>query len=351
MKFCLEEVRSDCVELLGRFQTSDCVRFHVFSETWREMNFSEIFYGTVNNGEQRAFCRLILDSACSFFMPPYSFQIRVGGLYLLYSLYHSQLSSPPEQIRVALKDWEDVKRFEKDAVDAQHHDAVYILRRLVFQKAFVFTAMPVALRFRKKRKMERSVPCEQFMERPSRPQELINTDLLEELSNVEELYGKLKTSVSSGSVRSESSLNLIRKGLAPQLRSTVVDYYKWQHRTGVPEEEEEGGEGTSAQQESSKRAQLLASIKSKAFGEASQAPKSRRHRQVEVDATDNSAGPSRPSGYSRTKKMSLKARTHQNIYVSGDLWKESLETTSIHQLSALDFGPEEKKKTYNKFHW
>ncbi|XP_077945329.1 snRNA-activating protein complex subunit 1b isoform X1 [Gasterosteus aculeatus] len=249
MEFCVEEVKSDCVELLSRFQTSDSVRFQTFSKIWREMNFSEIFYGTVNHGEQRAFCRLILDTTSSFFMPPYSFQIRVGGLYLLYSLYHSQTSSPPEQIRLALKDWKDVKKFEKDAVDAQHHDVVYILRKLMFQKAFVFAAMPVALSFKKKRKLQRSVPCEQFMERPSRPQELINIDLLEELSNVEEIYGKLKTSVSSALEQSESSLNLVCKSLAPQLRSTVVDFYQWQQRRGVPRTDDGGGEGTSSQQE------------------------------------------------------------------------------------------------------
>lgn len=39
------------------------------------------------------------------------------------------------QIRLSLKDWED-------AVDAQHIDAVYILRQLMFLKAFNFTAMP-----------------------------------------------------------------------------------------------------------------------------------------------------------------------------------------------------------------
>lgn len=46
------------------------------------------------------------------------------------------------QIRLALKDWEDVMKFEKNAVDAQHHDTVYILRQLMFLNAFHFTAMP-----------------------------------------------------------------------------------------------------------------------------------------------------------------------------------------------------------------
>lgn len=46
------------------------------------------------------------------------------------------------QVRVALKDWEDIKAFENDAVEAQHLDVVYILRQLMMQKAFYFTAMP-----------------------------------------------------------------------------------------------------------------------------------------------------------------------------------------------------------------
>lgn len=54
--------------------------------------------GTVNH-EKRKFSRLILDVASVFFLPPFSFQIRVGGLYLLYSLYQCQNASPSEQVR------------------------------------------------------------------------------------------------------------------------------------------------------------------------------------------------------------------------------------------------------------
>lgn len=52
------------------------------------------------------------------------------------------LVCPCVQIRLALKDWEDVQKFEKDAMDAQHLDVVYILRQLASRKAFHFTAMP-----------------------------------------------------------------------------------------------------------------------------------------------------------------------------------------------------------------
>lgn len=43
---------------------------------------------------------------------------------------------------MALKDWEHIKAFEKDAVEAQHLDVAYILRQMMAQKAFYFTAMP-----------------------------------------------------------------------------------------------------------------------------------------------------------------------------------------------------------------
>lgn len=71
--------------------------------------------------------------------------------------------------------------------------------------------------------------CQEFMERASRPQELINIELLEELSNVHELYEKLKTSVTdpaSGVV--DPSLGLTNKKFVPELRSSVLDFYKWQ---------------------------------------------------------------------------------------------------------------------------
>ncbi|XP_056282468.1 snRNA-activating protein complex subunit 1b [Pseudoliparis swirei] len=351
MEYCKNNVKSDCTELLSRFQTTDSVRFQIFSKIWREMQFSEIFYGGINQKERRDFSRLALDTAYSFFMPPYSFQIRVGGLYLLYSLYRCQLCSPPEQICLALKDWEDVKKLEKDAVSAQHHDVVYILRKLASDKAFSFAAMPTALIYKKKRKVERPIVHEEFMERPSCPQELINLELLEELSNIDDLYGKLKASFSSEGQRADASINLVRRDLVPQLRSTVVDFYKWQHRNNAADGDEGGGggEGTSSQQECSSRAQLIATIKSKAYGEAAEASKSRRHRQVEVDVTSNVAA--QPHISTRTSKMSLKARTHENIRISDDLCKEASTTSHINRLTKLDCGPEEKKKPFKPFRW
>lgn len=351
MDFCGKQVKADCEQLLKRFQRTQSVRFEIFARIWREMKFSQIFYGTVNH-EKRKFSRLMLDVASVFFLPPFSFQIRVGGLYLLYSLYQCQNASPSEQIRLALKDWADVKTFEKDATEAQHFDVVYILQQLMFRKAFHFTATPSLLTYNKKRKVERSPMHEEFMERVSRPQELVNIELLEEMGNIHQHYENLKAStLSLTSAQQDPSVSLIRKNLVPQLRNTVVDFYNWQKRKDSVDEEEDSSEGTSSQQECSKRAGLLASIKSKAYGQAAEASKSRRHRQVEVDFTSNEARSAPTLGRSRITKPSLKARTSENLHISGDLWTEAMTTTKISRLAQLESARDDKPKQYKKFKW
>lgn len=335
-----KQVKLDCEELLSRFQKTESVRFETFSKIWREMKFSEIFYGGVSNSRKRAFTRLILDKACCFFLPPFSFQIRVGGLYLLYSLHGCQTAVPTQHIRLALKDWEHVQKFVKDARDAQHWDAVYILQQMLGRKAFHFTAMPTLLSFNNKRKPERSPLCEDFIERTSRPHELINPETLEELSNIHELYAKMKTAVTASSEQAVSSIDLIRKNLVPELHGTVMDFYKWQQSGDAADDhsEDDGGEGPSSQQESSKRADLLASIKSRAFGQASEAVRSRRHRQVQLDVAGDETGALQFSGRSRRqRKPSLKAKTNMNVKISGEIWKAATAMTNIRNLTTLDF--------------
>lgn len=55
---------------------------------------------------------------------------------------------------------------------------------------------------------------------------------LQELSNIHELYAKMKTAVTASSEQAVSSIDLIRKNLVPELHGTVMDFYKWQ-QSGV----------------------------------------------------------------------------------------------------------------------
>ncbi|KAI4903504.1 hypothetical protein NFI96_018996 [Prochilodus magdalenae] len=329
-------LKTDCEQILGRFQATDSVRYEEFSSLWREMGFSSMFYGRSEHSERRVFARLALSVVSPYLSPPYTFQIRVGGLYLLYGFYYTQLTTPKEKIRLALKDWDDLMRFHQDAVNAQHYDVVYILRKLLLDKAFYFTAMPDPLFFNLKRKQVRKNQqlCDAFVERPSRPQELISTDMLEELANVHEHYEKLKQAVSPQPA--QSGLNLIKHNLAPKLRASVVTYHSWQqNRAGFESQSAESdmgaGEGTSGQEEASQRARLLESIKSRSYGQAVEASRSRRHRQVEMASADV-----RELSNYRRKALSLKERTEQRFGRPGNLRKELKGMTRLWCLTTLD---------------
>ncbi|KAM4723589.1 snRNA-activating protein complex subunit 1-like isoform 1-T1 [Anableps anableps] len=344
-----KHVKSDCEALLSRFQQTQSVRFEVFSNIWKEMKFVQIFRGRLNH-RKRAFCRLVLDVASGYFLPPFSFQIRVGGLYLLHSFYHCQASSPPEPIRVALKDWQDVKHFEKDAVDAQHLDIVYILKQLMACKAFLFTAMPTLLHYSRKRSEEKPALCGRFLDQPSGPQELISAQLTEELSNIHKLYKDMKTSLGSRiTTPAAASATLIREGIVSELCSSVVEFYSWQQDKDTSDEPQSSHERTLSQQECSNRARLRAAIKCKAYEDASEALKSRRHRQVEIDFPTDEAGSLLKLRRSRVMKPSLRNRTSKQIHMSGDLGEEAARTTFISQLVTLEPALEEKIKNERRF--
>ncbi|XP_048061674.1 snRNA-activating protein complex subunit 1b isoform X2 [Megalobrama amblycephala] len=343
MEHFREPVKTDCEELLARFQATESVRYEQFLEVWRDMNFSSIFYGKPEPSERRRFARLILSVVSPYFFPPYTFQIRVGGLFLLYGLFNSQLVTPREKIRISLKDWKDVMQFQRDAVNAQHYDVVYIFRKLLTDKAFYFTAMPIPLFYREKKEDGRKMKiCEEFVDPSSRPQELVTTDMLEEIANIHEHYEGLKKSVFA---EPDPNLDLIQKNLVPKLNGAILTYSSWQwNRTDS--EQQDGGEGPS-NQESSRRAQLLASIKSKSYGQAVEASKSRRHRQTQL-APAAEAEFSQKVTSKKKRKPSLKTRTQYLFNTQGNE-SEGLNVTRVWCMSAVkeEKAPEKRKKKFN----
>ncbi|KPP57842.1 snRNA-activating protein complex subunit 1-like [Scleropages formosus] len=310
----IQALKADFEELLGQFQRTDSVRYENFLPIWRNLDFPSLFYGKIVPNEMRIFCRLALATAYQYFLPPYTFQIRVGGLYLLYGLYHTQLASPKEKIRIALKDWEEVMKFQQDAANAQHYDVVYILRKLLSEKSFYFAAMPKQLNYQSKKKPLRNEVCEEFRERPQRVKDLISMDTLEEVMNVQQHYEKMKAAISATPGQLDSAINFIRKDLVSQLRSTMMEYHKLeeqQSRDTVPKSgdgDNAAGEGSSEQQEASK---------------------SRRHRQVEMDTSGSGTDPSQLVLFRKKKRpLSLKARTKKNLIDKvGTLKQEATEFT------------------------
>lgn len=313
-----ETLTRDVEQLLARFQEADSVRYADFSLIWREMSFANVFFGISRSSELKRFCRVALATAIKYFLPPYSFQIRVGGLYLMFGFYHAQLAVPPVNIRLALKDCAAVLKFVKDSVDAGHHDIVYIYEKLVAARAFYYTAMPHYLEFQKQKNPKKEPVCASFLGRTSAVQDFISLELLEELRNVQVHYTELKERM----MEVRSQVKVIQQALVPSLESCMTEFITWQQKTfslehhnknsDDEEKKKRGGEG-----ESSSRARLLHSIKEKGFQNFQAASKSRRHRQSQVVDSSSSGAEQVPEGPKKWQRPpSLRARTWKSFGVT-----------------------------------
>ncbi|XP_053179668.1 snRNA-activating protein complex subunit 1-like [Scomber japonicus] len=319
--FFFQPLTEDVEELLARFQQADTVRYEEFSAIWRQMGFSDVFRGITNIGEMRRFCRVALNTAVKYFMPPYSYQIRVGGLYLMFGFYNTQLAIPPVRIRLALKDWDQVQRFIKDSVDFGHHDVVYIYQKLISIKAINYTAMPLILTFQKQKKPKQEPVCAEFIQRSTVVQEFLSVEILEELANLQSHYEMMKeTTEGVGCL-----ITMTHQNFAARLRGCMSEFITWQQKTfsqdnkdddGKDEDEDEDEE-KSAEVEASSRARLLCSIKQKSYSNYKEASKSRRHRQGET-VDSSSSGPEQIGETGtrvgrRKKPPSLRARTWKSL--------------------------------------
>ncbi|KAM7418147.1 hypothetical protein PAMA_017678 [Pampus argenteus] len=310
-----QSLTEDVEELLARFQQSDSVRYTEFSTIWRQMCFSDVFRGIASMGEMKRFCRITLATAMKYFLPPYSYQIRVGGLYLMFGFYCTQPAVPPLRIRLALKDWAQVQQFVKDSVDSKHQDVVYVYQKLVASKALDFTAMPHILTFQKQRKPKKEAVCAEFLGRTTAVKDLMSAEILEEVTNIQSHYEKMKTVTNEVS----SHVAMTHRDFASRLRCCVSEFITWQQKTFSQDNKDnsDDGEKTSADVEPGSRARLLSSIKQKSYGNFQVASKSRRHRQAEtVDSSSSGAEQVKEAvTLQRRRPPSLRARTCKNLKV------------------------------------
>ncbi|KAL9849215.1 snRNA-activating protein complex subunit 1 isoform 1-T1 [Geothlypis trichas] len=319
-------LKEDCEELLGAFQQADTVRFERFAELWRERRFHTIFYGRIRALERNKITKKTLDVAQQYFFPPYSFQIRVGALYLLYGLYNAQLCQPKQKIRIALKLWPEIQKFQLDLLDAQHYDAVYILRRLRLARAFHFTAMPKPLTYRTKKKIEKNYFKEEFKDPSNRVNSLITNDVLEELMNIHDHYQKMKCVISADKSRPDKALSLIKDDFVVNLKDITLEHQEWQQNRMklfrsakvAPEAEDKKKEETLLKSEGSERANALARIKYKSYSAVVEVSRSRRHRQVQLESSESGPSCGKSPGRSRKASRTPQAARRGSSEVRGE---------------------------------
>lgn len=275
-------IKEDCETFLSLFQATDSVRFEDFLSIWKELKFNTIFYGGMRGLEANRFTRETFTVISAYFLPPYTFQIRVGAMYMLYGLYNTQLCQPKQKIRLALKYWDDIEEFHQELVSAEHLDAVYVFRQLRRMRAFYFTGMPTMLTFKSQKSLPREANREEFLEKKDRVAELITSESLEEIMNIQDHYQRTKRHLSADKPQPDRALSLIKEDFTDNLQSLVEGYQFWKQEKQTPKIRTDDEGGTSQESEGSERARHLEAIKAKTYSSVTQAVKSRRHRQVQM---------------------------------------------------------------------
>ncbi|KAI8515516.1 Small nuclear RNA activating complex, polypeptide 1, 43kDa [Branchiostoma belcheri] len=287
-------LRTDCERLLQLFTETNSVRYEQFSALWRQTNFSLIHYGRKEAREQKEFIEGAFQIVQNFLLPPYSFQVRVGALYLLYGLYYTQLNNPKVKIRMTLKMWCELLVFHQEVTEQQHLDVDFIFRTLRMDKAFLFTATPTQLIFGTKEKLpdDEDRENDQLKEQQSILPQVLG-DSLEQLQDIHEKYHNMKCELGGGG-RPDPSLEVVKTGIAESIAEKIHKYEEWRKTTKgrsrgrkrpVSEDESAMDEGL---MESRERASRIAQIKGKSYGTFAKLPSHIRHMKQDPTTTTTS---------------------------------------------------------------
>ena len=277
-------VKEDCEQLLETFKSTKSIRFDDFVQCWQDKKFSLIFTGRESIKEQMEFSEEALRIAKGYLMPPYTFHIRVGGLYLLYCLYFKQPIRYFAKIRVNLPDWREISKFIARITQEQHHDALFAFKTLQFKQAFLHTLTSAEMGPEFVRVQTNQHGTTIFSEKESGLKSYLEEGILDQLSSIHSKYYGMKVALSGpNSTHPETSLDTIFREIVPGLNKLVAEY------------ETEIASLTPAQGDSTITAQSLMSkrkqIKEKAFGTAAAPVKSRRYRKAELHGQETSGDP------------------------------------------------------------
>ncbi|XP_071948274.1 snRNA-activating protein complex subunit 1-like [Antedon mediterranea] len=260
-------VKTDCEQLLDAFVKTENVRYEDFVNIWKRMNFSFIYFGLKNQVDQRDFTEEAFQVATTFLMSPYTFQVRIGALYLLYGLYFTQIQDPKIKIRIALNNWQELIALYEDIQKQRHLDAEYVYLRLKFDKAFMVTATSKPMFYHRRLGLKTQENTAAHMHQPhSILAESIDSESLEYLEMVHNKYQNLKTTIKNAD---NPSLQIVKDSMSSYINRNIQDFLERQaennrkasHNNQDVSDDEEKAEVVAAHE----RALRIAKIKQKSF--------------------------------------------------------------------------------------
>ncbi|XP_046573654.1 snRNA-activating protein complex subunit 1-like [Haliotis rubra] len=326
-------VKADFNKLLETFSTRKTVRYEHFADLWRSMKFSYLYAGRKNDRECREFYEEVNHIALSFHLLPYDFQVRTGGLYILYGLYFTQPCVPKIPIRVTNQVWNEIMDFQKCAHSQKHYDVEYVFQKLFREHAFLFVATPkeVYIKSKDKTQADKGGDADSLTRDSLRMEDSVSTvftpDILQQLRAIHMQYQQIKLGIAGpNALRPDRSLDVVEDEIMHSIDNRLVQHNQrlekirsaqrgrqWKLR----QEELDSDEGESSDIDNPDCIPVpksgQARVKAQAYAQQAQQSKARRHRTViTLDASESS--PEKPIRKGQGKNKSDKGDEDVDVF-------------------------------------
>ncbi|XP_022090796.1 serine/arginine repetitive matrix protein 1-like [Acanthaster planci] len=268
-------LREDIEHLLEQFLLTQNVRFQMFAEEWRKLNFTFIHFGIEKGQEKKEAMQEAFRITTEYFLPPYDLQWRVGALYILYALYMTQPHVPKFKIRISLDQWKSVASLVDTLQSQGHLDTLYVFHKMTVSKAFMFTAMPKKMIFHASYMEGKSDqnPTERWLERHrhSLMTECFDDNTLELHHGLHEQYQNTKLKLS---LHDNTSLMIVRESITEYI---VKRFEKLEADFEASHEVNQTSNASDSETED--RSLKISQIKARSYSTVTNETRSRRHRQ------------------------------------------------------------------------
>lgn len=123
----------DCDRLLRRYLKHKVISYEVFRDIFREMQFHKIYKAVSNKGEAAELSEEVLVIAKQHMVQAKTFEHSVAGMFLLYSLVHTQPFKRFAFVRFIPSDVPALIRIVTEARAKKYFDVLYIIGSLLIE--------------------------------------------------------------------------------------------------------------------------------------------------------------------------------------------------------------------------
>lgn len=227
-------LKTDLELLLSQFTNSKSVRYTEFAKIWCQMGFPTIFCGWAKDEALREMVETAFKLIVGYWNEIYTFQVRMGGLYLMYAFYFCQPLDPPQKVRLTQSQWVAGRKLLATIEDQKHLDAAYVYHKLHFYKAFYFVMAPQQYQIAPTRRSTRDdLTKKEYDPEPSQPRStsvhnVFPAALVNNMESLHAHYREMKNKfISAENLKETEGLHTLKEDFYDVLKNGLKHMESW----------------------------------------------------------------------------------------------------------------------------